>query len=207
MSRRCLDRVDVASRLTYYISTPWTAGVFPVHSYRIQRRDINLFGHHNQELISDSHRIDESFSASSRSDWRTVYVGGDDEFVDSGLQLGHNYMYRIQAWNSVGRSSWEVLDISHDLKRQRCSTRPSFLHNAAKPDRSIPPSTISINEGIEWLSIPRKLVWGLVVIVQVRNLLDLRALGVDNDQQERFSGHVQCPAVFLCLHCSDGWDN
>mmetsp|Transcript_1850 Transcript_1850/g.4312 ORF Transcript_1850/g.4312 Transcript_1850/m.4312 type:complete len:709 (+) Transcript_1850:127-2253(+) len=152
------------------VSLSWkksSARVFPVHSYRIQRRDINLFGHHNQELISDSHRIDESFSASSRSDWRTVYVGGDDEFVDSGLQLGHNYMYRIQAWNSVGRSSWEVLDISHDLKRQRCSTRPSFLHNAAKPDRSIPPSAISINEGIEWLSIPRKLVWGLVVIVQV----------------------------------------
>jgi len=132
--------------------------------------------------MSGSARTDESFSASSRSDWKTVYVGGDNEFADSGLELGHNYMYRIQAWNSVGRSSWEMMDISYDLKRQRCSTRPNFLYNTAEPDRSIPPSTISINEGIEWRSMPRKLVWGLVVIVQVRNLLDLRALGVDADQ-------------------------
>lgn len=169
-------------RSTHHIAYPWTAGVFPVHSYRIQRRDLNLFG--NQELIGASHQTDESFSASSRSDWRTVYVGGDNEFVDSGLQLGHNYMYRIQAWNSVGRSSWEILDISYDLKRQRCSSRPSFLQNAAERDRSIPSSTISINEGIGWLSIPGKLVWGLVVIVQVSNLLHLCAFGADNHQQE-----------------------
>ena len=64
-------------------------------------------------------------SAPSRpksSSWVIVYRGGDNEFVDTGLETGFTYVYRVQAWNSVGRSEWVTLDIARSLKKQRCTT-------------------------------------------------------------------------------------
>ena len=55
------------------------------------------------------------------SSWLTVYRGGDNEFVDTGLRTGYTYLYRVQAWNSVGRSEWVTLDIARSLKKQRCT--------------------------------------------------------------------------------------
>ena len=72
----------------------------------------------------------------SSSNWVTVYHGTDIDFVDVGLNLGHLYVYRIQAWNSVGRSDWVTLDISKSLKKQKCTTgaiksRSLFLEKAS----------------------------------------------------------------------------
>jgi len=55
------------------------------------------------------------------SSWLTVYRGGDNEFVDTGLGTGNTYLYRVQAWNSVGRSEWVTLDIARSLKKQGCT--------------------------------------------------------------------------------------
>ena len=55
------------------------------------------------------------------SSWLTVYRGGDNEFMDTGLETGYTYLYRVQAWNSVGRSEWVTLDIARSLKRKSCN--------------------------------------------------------------------------------------
>lgn len=163
--------------------------VFPVHSYRIQRRGINLFG--NLQTIENggitSHGYGAYYSAAigpSNSDWTTVYVGSDLEFVDSGLETGHNYMYRIQAWNSVGKSGWGSIDLAKALKKQRCSTKPSSKLTTREQvpsttfQRSIPGDTAEVG----WSSLPKRIVWGLIVVVQffyhfIRGIFGVIAMG------------------------------
>eukprot|EP00573_Skeletonema_grethae_P003853 CAMPEP_0201698920 /NCGR_PEP_ID=MMETSP0578-20130828/21510_1 /ASSEMBLY_ACC=CAM_ASM_000663 /TAXON_ID=267565 /ORGANISM="Skeletonema grethea, Strain CCMP 1804" /LENGTH=680 /DNA_ID=CAMNT_0048185569 /DNA_START=128 /DNA_END=2171 /DNA_ORIENTATION=+ len=163
--------------------------VFPVHSYRIQRRGINLFG--NLQIIENggitSHGYGAYYSAAigpSNSDWTTVYVGSDLEFVDSGLETGHNYMYRIQAWNSVGKSGWGSIDLAKALKKQRCSTKPSSKLTTREQvpsttfQRSIPGDTAEVG----WSSLPKRIVWGLIVVVQffyhfIRGIFGVIAMG------------------------------
>jgi len=154
------------------------ARVFPVHSYRIQRRAINLFGNEssNEDSVPNSNNFD-SYSAST-SGWKTVYVGGENEFVDSGLETGHNYMYRIQAWNSVGRSGWETIDLSRALKKQRCSTKPSQQKFVTERGTSSPPE---VETQWEWMSTTKRVLWGTTAAVQfmyhsVRFVLALFAL-------------------------------
>jgi len=141
-----------------------TARVFPVHSYRIQRRAINLFGSALPSSVDESASITNSNTFDSfKSDWKTVFVGSDTEFADSDLEMGHNYIYRIQAWNSAGRSGWQLIDLTNDLKKKKCSTKPS------------PKLIMSDNRGIpvheaetqgEWLTIPKNIVWAIVATVQ-----------------------------------------
>ncbi|KAL9188499.1 hypothetical protein ACHAXT_006877 [Thalassiosira profunda] len=139
-----------------------TARVFPVHSYRIQRRATNLFGSDSLDEVNASalsaNMSSNNFDPYPNSDWRTVYVGGDSEYIDSGLELGHNYQYRIQAWNSVGRSGWESTDLSRALKKQRCSTKPSQRKVAA--ERGMPAGEEA------HASLPKRVVWGVVGFVQ-----------------------------------------
>jgi len=59
----------------------------------------------------------------THSSWVTVYRGSDNEFVDSNLEDAHTYVYRVQAWNSVGRSDWTTVDIGRSLKKQGCTNR------------------------------------------------------------------------------------
>lgn len=95
---------------------------FPVHSYRVQRRDVEL---HSQAESS----IPNFFSGpqshpSSQSQWITIYNGREPRFHDNSLQLGHSYKYRIQAWNSVDRSAWvDDIDITKLLKSKKCTKR------------------------------------------------------------------------------------
>mmetsp|Transcript_6298 Transcript_6298/g.15661 ORF Transcript_6298/g.15661 Transcript_6298/m.15661 type:complete len:711 (+) Transcript_6298:212-2344(+) len=150
------------------VSLSWErsiARVFPVHSYRIQRRAINLFG---GQTSNDSTAAVENLnifdsSSMTNSDWKTVYVGGDNEFVDSGLEYGHNYMYRIQAWNAIGRSIWESLSLTKALKKQKCSTKPSQPVLVA--DRGIPTHQ-DVGTDWEWMSTPKRVMWGAVAFVQ-----------------------------------------
>jgi len=170
------------------VSFSWSkckARVFPVHSYRIQRRAINLFEHAPTSTRSHPGTdLDMSLSMHVEplpSDWKTVYVGGENEFVDSLLETGHNYLYRIQAWNSVGRSSWEMIDLSRQLKKQRCSMKPShkaLLDSHAQSQRNQ-------HDGYdhwELLAIPKRLAWGIVLVVQffftfVRGFFAVIAMG------------------------------
>lgn len=165
-----------------------TGRVFPVHSYRIQRRGISLFGN-VQSLETGGITVngnDAYYSAAigSNSDWKTVYVGNDLEFVDSGLETGHNYMYRIQAWNSVGKSGWEIIDLSKALKKQRCSTKPSPKVTTREPvssttfQRNIPDESVEVG----WSSLPKRLVWGMIFVVQfvyhfIRGIFGVIAMG------------------------------
>ena len=40
--------------------------------------------------------------------WHDVYIGIENSYVDIQLLTGTKYEYRVQAWNSVGRSQWTV---------------------------------------------------------------------------------------------------
>ncbi|KAL3801251.1 hypothetical protein HJC23_012651 [Cyclotella cryptica] len=157
------------------VSLKWSkpqARVFPVHSYRIQKRDINLF--EANESSSDSGSLSMSISyenspvLSPASSWQTIYIGGETEYVDSTLELGHNYMYRIQAWNSVGRGPWEVVDLERVLRKKGCSTRPSKKRNSDSmmtiSMRGMPPA--GDEESWEWLSFPQRLAWSIVFAIQ-----------------------------------------
>uniref|UniRef100_A0A7S1VXY7 EF-hand domain-containing protein n=1 Tax=Skeletonema marinoi TaxID=267567 RepID=A0A7S1VXY7_9STRA len=173
------------------VSLSWeraTGRVFPVHSYRIQRRGINLFGNtqaiENGGTTANGHGVYYSAAIGSNSDWKTIYVGNDLEFVDSSLETGHNYMYRIQAWNSVGKSGWEIIDLSKALKKQRCSTKPSPKVTARESASSttfrhtIPDNTVEVG----WSSLPTRLVWGIIVVVQffyhfIRGIFGVVAMG------------------------------
>lgn len=145
-----------------------TGTIFPAHTYRIQRRGINLFGAENTNTIDFSTPNSDSANSSpmltSYSDWKTVYVGGDDEFADSGLETGHNYLYRIQAWNSIGRSGWETIDLSQTLRKQRCSTNPPSQYSLIS-ERGVK-SSVDIEHQLEWMAIPKKVSWGIIAVVQ-----------------------------------------
>lgn len=166
------------------VSLSWersTARVFPVHSYRIQRRGVNLFGN-TQNHENNGNDLHYSAAIGSNSDWKTVHVGNDLEFVDSGLETGHNYMYRIQAWNSAGKSGWGIIDLTKALKKQRCSTKPSPKVTTVEAVSPTTTSRHSIPEDAGWSSLPRRLVWGVVVVVQfayhfIRGIFAVIAMG------------------------------
>jgi len=157
------ERVNVKLENCKAVTLSWepsTARVFPVHSYRIQRRAINLFG--NEEIVGIPAKAVAVEGMADKGDvggsWEKVYVGGENEFVDAGLETGHNYIYRIQAWNSVGRSGWQTVDITRTLKKQGCSTRPSrhqrTTHTKFEAEQELMP-------------IPKKVVLGFVAAVQL----------------------------------------
>jgi hypothetical protein len=171
---------EMPQKLTYKlesckaITVSWqrsTARVFPVHSYQLQRRSINLFGGGNSiggaepsKEVSASN-ANNIFDSSFNSDWKTVYVGGETEFVDSGLETGHNYMYRIQAWNTVGRSSWDMVDLTNALKRKRCSTiKPTPPQQVT--ERGNPTSLSDDGFGEGWMSTPKRIIWALIGFIQ-----------------------------------------
>lgn len=155
------------------------ARIFPVHSYRVQRRATNLFD--GDDNAAASATLVESSDGSNMlsiaggistelvpaSSWKTVYLGGETEFVDSTLEMGHNYMYRIQAWNSVGRSPWEYVDLERALRKKGCSKK-----SKKRPVDSS--NTITLRgldfghdeEQWEWQSIPKNMVWGIIFAVQ-----------------------------------------
>jgi len=57
-------------------------------------------------------------------EWQDVYNKGDNEFHDFGLQRGNSgYQYRIQSWNTVGKSTWVLQDISKKWKRNKCTRK------------------------------------------------------------------------------------
>ncbi|KAL3809265.1 hypothetical protein ACHAXA_009963 [Cyclostephanos tholiformis] len=142
------------------------ARVFPIHSYRVQRRGVYLIGPGSSKVssaVSISNGFDSS-SGNTISDWKTVYVGGDNEFVDMGLETGHNYKYRVQAWNSVGKSGWETIDLSQALKKQRCSTKPS-QPKLVSVVREIQ-AHVEIEPHWEWASTPKRTAWGIIASFQ-----------------------------------------
>jgi hypothetical protein len=143
------------------------ARVFPIHSYRVQRRGVHLIGPGSSKGNSaESIRNGlDSLMANTISDWKTVYVGGDNEFVDTGLEMGHNYKYRVQAWNSVGKSGWETIDLSHALKKQRCSTKPS-QPKLVSVVRDMQAHADIESRDWEWASSPKRTVWGIVAFFQ-----------------------------------------
>ena len=157
------------------VSLKWSkskARIFPVHSYRVQRRAINLFDVQDSSIGSESLSMmaisngmpTESLPASA---WKTVYVGGETEYVDSTLEMGHNYMYRIQAWNSVGRSSWEYVDLERALRKKGCSKKSK--KRAADSTTTVTMRGIDFSqedESWEWTSLPKRAVWGIIFAFQ-----------------------------------------
>jgi hypothetical protein len=154
------------------VSLKWSksqARIFPVHSYRVQRRAISLFEANDRgEIESLSMSLDSNGQIlPPATAWKTIYVGGETEYVDSTLEMGHNYMYRIQAWNSVGRSGWEVIDLERALRKKGCSTKSNKKRNSdpsvTTAMRGIP--QIEDDESWEWLYFPQKLAWGIFYAV------------------------------------------
>jgi hypothetical protein len=50
-------------------------------------------------------------SSSSKNSWVTLYSGVDMEYTDLTLDPDVSYSYRLQAWNSVGHSTWVSVDV------------------------------------------------------------------------------------------------
>jgi len=83
----------------------------------------------------------EKFQLQSHLNWVTAFVGADTEFFDHSLEPGYSFKYRIQAWNSVGRSTWVTVDISDQLKKLKClkaSTTRMRLLSIPNMDDSFP---------------------------------------------------------------------
>mmetsp|Transcript_22424 Transcript_22424/g.40452 ORF Transcript_22424/g.40452 Transcript_22424/m.40452 type:complete len:726 (-) Transcript_22424:145-2322(-) len=132
------------------VSFTWkraSARGFPVHSYRIQRRAIGVYGSVKTESVSNKSvdvsttfpdTVDTPGSSNSRgsSGWKTVYMGGENAFVDDSIDYGYTYIYRIQAWNSVGHSDWETVDISRKLKKLKCASKPNESQQQQHSQRS-----------------------------------------------------------------------
>ena len=82
---------------------------------------------------------DEEEAVSKSSQWKTVYDGSETECIDSGLQQGKAYVYRIQAWNLVGKSEWAVLDPTELWVEQGCNEETGQESKVTtKVQRSIP---------------------------------------------------------------------
>eukprot|EP00591_Stephanopyxis_turris_P010510 CAMPEP_0195528426 /NCGR_PEP_ID=MMETSP0794_2-20130614/30550_1 /TAXON_ID=515487 /ORGANISM="Stephanopyxis turris, Strain CCMP 815" /LENGTH=691 /DNA_ID=CAMNT_0040659557 /DNA_START=90 /DNA_END=2162 /DNA_ORIENTATION=+ len=75
-------------------------------------------------LISPDNGIHSSLGTISANDWVTIYCGTDTEFIDTNLEIGKTYLYRLQAWSSVGRSAWVTIDISKSLEKKGCAKKP-----------------------------------------------------------------------------------
>jgi len=145
-------KVESCSTLSFFWDKSEARG-FPVHSYRVQRRAVKLHNDFpapenelngkNSEDSNSNYCIDQPSdvlvpygscqeqtsqpkqASTSASKWYTVYTGGDTDFHDSSLEPGYTYVYRIQAWNSVGRSGWVTLDTTAQLKRNKCLQPPT----------------------------------------------------------------------------------
>eukprot|EP00586_Coscinodiscus_wailesii_P008032 CAMPEP_0172522172 /NCGR_PEP_ID=MMETSP1066-20121228/292977_1 /TAXON_ID=671091 /ORGANISM="Coscinodiscus wailesii, Strain CCMP2513" /LENGTH=703 /DNA_ID=CAMNT_0013305147 /DNA_START=247 /DNA_END=2355 /DNA_ORIENTATION=+ len=143
------------------ISFTWDKSLargFPVHSYRVQRRAVEIHGGYTRSTLNSSNDyIQRTLSQRTLSscagacteeelteivtgdisteslvdsdlasrtfptcDWVTVYSGGETSFHDSWLDRHHKYIYRLQAWNNVGRSQWVEVDVSKSQRKQKC---------------------------------------------------------------------------------------
>lgn len=185
-----------------------TARIFPVHSYRIQRRAVNLFeSNNNSDSVRDSqdHRsapsssldadgtrssasLQSSYTSNNNNSapdtaWKTMYEGGETEYVDSTLEMGHIYTYRIQAWNSAGRSPWEYVELEKLLKKKGCSTTRSTKNQRKERKMTTANSIVTMrgidfggnshhdhddddDESWEWLSTPKRILYTVVIAVQ-----------------------------------------
>jgi hypothetical protein len=65
-------------------------------------------------------KFDSDIMAHSASGWYLVYDGSEQECVDGALEPGKGYIYRIQAWNLVGKSTWSVLDPTEEWTSHGC---------------------------------------------------------------------------------------
>jgi len=98
-------------------------------------------------------KFDADIMAHSASGWKLVYDGSEQECVDGELEPGKGYIYRIQAWNLVGKSTWSVLDPTEGWTSHGCQVmqggsghetathaRAHNLLNATKTERQRQPS-------------------------------------------------------------------
>ena len=175
-----------------------TAKGFPVHSYRVQRRAISL-----EEMApvrpplsseinppappppvcgastgdADGQCVDPlppaAAPTASSGEWTTVYVGGENELVDPNLTRGNYYIYRIQAWNSVGKSMWTPVDLTRSLKKQRCTTVPKPDPTSSRGARKE-----ELGSGLVWSS-PMTVVWFVFQFLNaaIRAVFALAAVG------------------------------
>ena len=73
--------------------------------------------------------LNDSRRENSISEWKTVHDGSENECVDTGLERGKAYIYRIQAWNLVGKSEWAVLDPTEEWVAFGCNEENPFIPN------------------------------------------------------------------------------
>jgi len=63
----------------------------------------------------------------SSSAFKTVYANSEPEFVDEDLLPSSTYIYRIQAWNAVGHSSWSYLEVTTPPATGECAYLQDFM--------------------------------------------------------------------------------
>ncbi len=102
------------------------SSVFPVHSYRVQRRlkstkgglkkrggqSVRQNSSNASADVSRGFHPPKAIAPQDESTFKDIYKGIETEFVDSSLSPSSTYLYRVQAWNAVGHSQWLTLEYS-----------------------------------------------------------------------------------------------
>ncbi|GMH66431.1 hypothetical protein TrLO_g10115 [Triparma laevis f. longispina] len=126
------------------------SSVFPVHSFRVQRRlksttsVSSLPVAKNTPKSSDKNDSNATPAASAKTpqtpaanknpsptpldtSYKDVYKGIEVEFTDTGLLPSTTYTYRIQSWNAIGHSPWVSVNYSTPKSGQPgCSSENTF---------------------------------------------------------------------------------
>jgi len=173
---------------------------FPVHKYRMQRMAVPMMGEsepptavsprYNGEadgVVSRGGACDtmKNDSAGLVSGWETVYEGSETKYVDIRMSEGYEYTYRIEAWNAVGRSAWNSIDVSTKPKlwaRFKCHPK----RKSSEKFNDQPPS----NNGHGWYQTVLLIIgcfcsfvaWALPVMIRYKSC--------HNDSKRRCIGKI-----------------
>lgn len=94
-----------------------------VHKFQVQRRPMEPGGGVSRSPQGFAKKSQESEGPV----WETVYEGLGDSFVDTGLEPGTTYEYRIQAWNLVGASKLHTLSRAQECYAGRAGCNQGLL--------------------------------------------------------------------------------
>jgi len=117
---------------------------YPVHKYRVQRLAVPKDGEVREDTsvtrakeswIGVRDRPCKDHLTKPAVNWETVHDEIYNEYVDSNIEVGFEYTYRIEAWNALGRSSW--VSVSEERKWwKRCHQKSREGKSAHQPNNT-----------------------------------------------------------------------
>lgn len=111
------------------------------------------------------------------SNWVTVHLGADNEFIDTDIDVNkYYYVYRVQAWNAAGRSSWTIIDVFQPRKESNECAEANFSN--ATMHRSAPIDIAQIGTTKHWTVVSWSVLRTLIhwIFLAVRAFFAIGAL-------------------------------